>query len=50
VGTSIFRVADKDFYFNPSPEFRLEINDLIVVIGHPYHVLHFRERIDKNQM
>ncbi len=49
-GTSVFPIGDKNFYFNPSADFSLRMNDLIVVFGHPYSVLHFRESVDGSRV
>jgi voltage-gated potassium channel len=44
---SNFPLQNGCFYFNPGADFILQGNDLLVLFGHKYSVLHLRESLDK---
>lgn len=39
-----YRMADKHFYFNPRPHFRLRGHDILVLIGYDVSLKHFRKQ------
>ncbi|MET0090974.1 MAG: NAD-binding protein [Candidatus Thiodiazotropha sp.] len=44
---SNFRLQKGCFYFNPGEDFILRDNDLLVLFGHKYSMLHLREYLEK---
>lgn len=40
-----FQVGSSHFYFNPQPDFELAAEDMLIVFGHIYSIMHFKEWI-----
>jgi len=43
-GPRSYRLRERQFYFNPAPDFRLETDDLLIVFGHAHSIAHFKEQ------
>ncbi len=41
-----FKLQDRCFYFNPNDDFVLQAEDLLVLFGHEYSVVHFRDCLE----
>ncbi len=37
-------------YFNPKPGFRLHVNDTLLVFGHEYSVVHFKDELESGKL
>ena len=40
-----FALKLNHFYFNPDSSFKLQVGDIILVIGHQYSIVHFKEKL-----
>jgi voltage-gated potassium channel len=45
-----FNLKDRCFYFNPSEDFTLMADDLLVLIGHEYSVIHLRDCLELGEL
>ncbi|MEJ1353480.1 MAG: NAD-binding protein [Candidatus Sedimenticola sp. (ex Thyasira tokunagai)] len=46
-GGEIYELRDRSLHFNPQPGFGLVSGDVLVLIGHEYSIIHFKERLEK---
>lgn len=44
-----YNLRSRFFYFNPSDDFQLRADDILVVFGHEYSIAHFKELADKGR-
>ncbi|MGD8909840.1 MAG: NAD-binding protein [Chromatiales bacterium] len=44
-GATCYSLLDGCFYFNPSAAFRFQAEDLLVLFGHQYSMVHFRDML-----
>lgn len=49
-GCMSFRLQDRCVYFNPGDDFLLEAGDLLVMFGHEYSVVHFRDCLEGGRL
>ena len=40
-----FNLTSHCFYFNPEAQFQLQAGDIILVIGHQYSIIHFKDKV-----
>jgi voltage-gated potassium channel len=45
-GATCYRLEGRTFYFNPSDSFVFKAEDLLVMFGHDYSVIHFRDCLE----
>ena len=45
-----FSMRERSFYFNPQPSFRLQAGDVLLVFGHEYSIVHFKDRLESNNL
>jgi voltage-gated potassium channel len=46
-GHDYYELQGRDFFFNPKADFTLKENDLLVLLGHEYSVVHFRDCLER---
>ncbi|RKZ94792.1 MAG: hypothetical protein DRQ43_06325 [Gammaproteobacteria bacterium] len=44
-GKKPFTLKFHHFYFNPEPAFKLQAGDIILVFGHQYSIIHFKDKL-----
>jgi len=44
-GKKPFTLKFHHFYFNPEPAFKLQASDIILVFGHQYSIVHFKDKL-----
>jgi voltage-gated potassium channel len=49
-GMSCFSLQDRCFYFNPGDEFMFQAEDMLVLFGHEYSVIHFRDCLQRGSL
>ncbi|MCG7981179.1 MAG: NAD-binding protein [Candidatus Thiodiazotropha lotti] len=50
IDNSCFNLNERCFYFNPGERFALQANDLLVLIGHEYSVIHLRDCLERGEL
>jgi voltage-gated potassium channel len=45
-----YKVKNQHFYFNPEASFKLQAQDIIVVLGRKYSIEHFQDQIKKSSL
>ncbi len=45
-----FSMRERSFYFNPRPEFRLEAGDVLLVFGHEYSIVSFKDQLESDNL
>jgi len=48
--SGLFPLADRNFYFNPPAELRLEDRDILVLVGHRDSLQHYRRLLEKGEL
>lgn len=43
-----YKVKNEHFYFNPDPQFIVQANDMLVVLGREYSISYFRNSLEKS--
>jgi voltage-gated potassium channel len=49
-GMTCYSLRDRCFYFNPGDDFMFQAEDLLVMFGHQYSVVHFRECLEGGKL
>jgi voltage-gated potassium channel len=49
-GAACYSLRDRSFYFNPGDDFIIEAEDLLVLFGHEYSVVHFRDCLEGGRL
>ncbi len=49
-GTTCYRLQGRSFYFNPGDDFTFRAEDLLVLFGHHYSVIHFRDCLEGGEL
>ncbi|MEJ2694238.1 MAG: NAD-binding protein [Candidatus Thiodiazotropha sp.] len=49
-GMNCYDLQERCFYFNPSDEFIFQAEDLLVLFGHQYSVVHFRDCLEGGKL
>ncbi len=49
-GVTCYSLQDRCFFFNPGDEFIFQAEDLLVLFGHHYSMLHFRDCLEGGQL
>lgn len=44
-GTTVYDLSDRRLHFNPQADFLLSGGDVLVLIGHRYSIVHFKDRL-----
>ncbi|MGR9115304.1 MAG: NAD-binding protein [Gammaproteobacteria bacterium] len=47
---SRYRVRNQHFYFNPEPDFELQVDDIVVVFGRQYSIDYYKDQIEKSRL
>jgi voltage-gated potassium channel len=47
-GHAHYELQARNFFFNPKEDFTLEEDDLLVLLGHEYSVVHFRDCLERS--
>ena len=47
---SAYGLHERCFYFNPGPDFQLESGDMLVIFGHKFSVIHFRDCLERGKL
>ena len=45
-----YPIKQQHFYFNPAPHFKLQKQDILVVLGREYSIAHFRDQIEQSRL
>ncbi len=45
-----YEIEGRCFHFNPAPDFELQAGDLVVMFGHEYSVVHFRDCLERGTL
>jgi voltage-gated potassium channel len=46
----VYEMVDRSLHFNPSQDFRLSGNDTLVLFGHKYSIVHFKDRLEAGKL
>lgn len=49
-GVTCYGMRDRSFYFNPGDDFIFQAEDLLVLFGHEYSVVHFRDCLEGGRL
>lgn len=49
-GVTCYNLQDRCFYFNPGDDFVFQAEDLLVLFGHQYSVIHFRDCLEGGKL
>ncbi len=45
-----FPLKYNHFYFNPNAEFKLQTGDILLIIGHQYSIVHFKDKLAQRKL
>jgi len=49
-GMTCYDLRERCFYFNPGDDFIFQAEDLLVLFGHQYSVVHFRDCLERGKL
>ncbi len=47
---TVFRMKERCFHFNPGDDFVLQAEDMLVLFGHEYSLIHFRKKLEEGRL